>query len=350
MFSKTLLQRPEAKNKAFLARIALAKKRVQSILDRETIAHQKTLEKKISEQGPGEQRVNPHLVGYAIQDLLELNRLRFLRHPATGNQKWYINPLTNDDDAQPKLDELAPLYASVSGGGFGNLTGDALEVVTYKCLLNVKQQKPRYDFQGAFHLDKPKNAENRFQKTQPQKTLSGKSTLKEADFIQFGHDAGALCIECKNYREWIYSHDNKIKELIVKSYELGAIPVLIARKIQYAAQTNLLEPAGIIAHESVWQYYPYDHHELAAKVAHKRKLGFSDVVATEEPHPRTMTFFEKNLPRIVAPMADSWNRNKEALYEYATDQINLAQLYTAIGSPAGGKWVEPEHIAPDTEY
>jgi len=30
------------------------------------------------------------------------------------------------------------------------------------------------------------------------------------------------------------------------------------------------------------------------------------------------------------------------LLAYATDKINLAQLYTAIGSPAGGKWQEPE--------
>ena len=41
-------------------------------------------------------------------------------------------------------------------------------------------------------------------------------------------------------------------------------------------------------------------------------------------------------------MTERWSKNKAALLAYATDQINLAQLYTAIGSPAGGKWQEPE--------
>ena len=77
---------------------------------------------------------------------------------------------------------------------------------------------------------------------------------------------------------------------------------------------------------------------LAAEVRHKRSLGFTDVVASEEPHPRTIKFFSEILPRIVDEMATRWNRNKSALLEYAADEMNLAQLYTAIGSPAGGKW------------
>jgi hypothetical protein len=68
--------------RALLA-IALAKKRVQSILDRDTVAHQQTLEQKIAEQGPEQQRVDPHLVGLAVMDLLELNRLSAYTHPAT---------------------------------------------------------------------------------------------------------------------------------------------------------------------------------------------------------------------------------------------------------------------------
>jgi len=66
------------------------------------------------------------------------------------------------------------------------------------------------------------------------------------------HDAGPLCIECKNYREWVYPHDKLISELIVKAADLNAIPVLIARRIHYTTRTNLLEPAGIIAHETYY--------------------------------------------------------------------------------------------------
>lgn len=233
---------------------------------------------------------------------------------------------------------MAPLYASITGKGFGNLIGDALEVIVYKCLDQIYTAQPRYTYQGYFHVDEPKNKYGRYPKTQPPKSINKFTTKKEADFHQFGHDVGPLCIECKNYREWLYPHHENIRELIIKSAELGATPVLINRRIHYTTRTNFLEPAGIIAHESYYQYYPADQAELAKKVKHKRSLGFTDVTATENPHPRTVKFFGEILPKIVDFMGERWNANRSALVEYAEGEINLAQLYTEIDSPAGGKW------------
>jgi hypothetical protein len=51
------------------------------------------------------------------------------------------------------------------------------------------------------------------------------------------------------------------------------------------------------------------------------------------------------LPRVVDEMAKRWNANKEQLVAYARKEINLAQLYTAMNSPAGGKWLDDEMIA-----
>jgi hypothetical protein len=148
----------------------------------------------------------------------------------------------------------------------------------------------------------------------------------------------ATFIECKNLREWIYPSNHHIKELILKSFSLDAVPLLIARRIHYTTLTNFLQPAGIIAHESFHQYYPSDHGELAARVRDKRSLGFSDVLATEEPHPRTTAFFLTTLPAIVDAMAERWFTNADALVAFAKEEINLPQLYTQIGSRAGGKW------------
>src|SRR5262249_55412535 len=119
-------------------------------------------------------------------------------------------------------------------------------------------------------------------------------------------------------------------------------PVLIARRLHYTTRANFLEPAGIIAHESYYQYYPADQSERADKVRHKRSLGFTDVTASEDPHPRTTRFFGSILPKIVDDMAARWKANKDALWAYATNQIHLAQLYTRIDSPAGGKWEDRE--------
>jgi hypothetical protein len=116
--------------------------------------------------------------------------------------------------------------------------------------------------------------------------------------------------------------------------------VLVARRIQYSTITNFLEPAGIIAHETYFQYFPADQADLATKVKDKRSLGFTDVTATDDPQARTVTFFKTNLPKIVDRMSAQWKANQNALLEYALDQMNLAQLYTEIKSPAGGKWVQ----------
>ena len=39
-------------------------------------------------------------------------------------------------------------------------------------------------------------------------------------------------------------------------------------------------------------------------------------------------------------MAKKWKQNRNSLYDFANNSINLSQLYGAIGSPAGGKWQE----------
>lgn len=332
-----------------LERVALAKARILSVLDRETVAHQKTLEQKIADQGPSPQRVDPHLIGYAIMDMQELNRIKKVEHRPSRTKNWCANIGTPDAKIEEKLNTLGPLYAYVSGGGFGNLTGDALEIVAFKCLKQIADVTPRFAYQGHFYLDQPKKG-GRFVKVEPPQMLLGGQTAKRHDFLQFGYDDGTLGIECKNFREWLYPSDQKIKDLITKSYEMQAIPVIIDRRIHYSTQTNLLAPAGIIAHESYYQYYPSDKADVAEQVRHKRSLGFTDVRATEEPDPRTVKFFQTILPKIVPPMAALWRGNRQVLYDYAKGDLNLAQLYTAIGSPAGGKWVEQEDEEEEPPY
>ena len=90
-----------------------------------------------------------------------------------------------------------------------------------------------------------------------------------------------------------------------------------------------------------------DQTELADRVKHKRALGFSDVRATENPNPRTTKFFERDLPRIADRAARQFRANEQALWDYIGEEINLAQLYNAVGSPAAGNWIEPEDSRPD---
>lgn len=340
-FSKETLARPEAKNPAALERIALAKLRVQRVLDREIVSTIRTLEQKISDQGPTPQRVDPHLVTIALRDLEQTNRLRLLRHELT-EPDWYSNPATKEKIYAPRLDELANLYAATTQRNMRNLIGDALEIITQKSLEIVESENRRFTFLGHFDFEKGKNKYGRYSKEEPTSRIRKNVTKKVPDFIQFGHDGGALCIECKNYREWIYPRSDAIVNLIIKSFEMDITPVLIARRIHYSTRTNLLEPAGIIAHESLHQYYPPEQSELVEKIKHKRMLGFTDIRASEEPENRTVKFFREDLPKLAPHMSVIWNRNKNFLYQYAKHEINLAQLYSEIGSPAGGKWQNRE--------
>jgi hypothetical protein len=177
-------------------------------------------------------------------------------------------------------------------------------------------------------------------------TIDDLTTTKEPDFIRYGHDAGPLCIECKNYREWLYPTKPYIKHHIIRCADLNCVPVFVVRRIHYSTLTNFFQPAGIIAHESYYQYFPSDQIAIATQAQHKRSLGFTDIRASEEPHQRTVRFFCSTLPKISDYMAERWEHNKEALLAYANGEIHLAQLYNAIGSRAAGNWVEPDDEEP----
>lgn len=352
-FSKWLRSRRIAKSEEALDRIALAKARILSILDTYPIAHAKTLEQKIADQGPTHKRVDPHLITYAIKDMVELNRLAVHVSEKYPDVPWYSNVGTKPNKYSEPLETLSDLYHKVSSA-LSNHVGDALEVATFQALRMTRDIEPRYHFDGHFFLNRPKNNHNRFHQRKAPKAVGDNSTDKQPDFLQYGHNAGILCIECKNYREWVYPSKQFIKHHIIRCDEIDAIPVIIARRIHYSARTNLLEPAGIIAHESYHQYFPSDESETADMARDKNSLGFTDIFASEEPKSRTVDFFSKHLPSIVDEMGARWRANRSALVDYANGDIHLAQLYNAIGSRAGGKWVDeladesqPEDWYPD---
>ena len=180
LFSPWLLRR--RLSEPALERIHLAKRRIQSILDTHVTAHQRTLEQKIADQGPTNQRVDPHLIGLAIKDLIELNRLKTTLHPATSSQHWYSNPGTSDEKISARLEGLAPLYASTQNNGFGNLIGDALEIAVQNSLILAATDDRRLSFLGQFDFTAPKR-NGRRPKVSPPKSLSGRSTSKEFDFL-----------------------------------------------------------------------------------------------------------------------------------------------------------------------
>jgi hypothetical protein len=332
--SAQLLADPIARSPTALARVETAMRRLPNVLETQGVAHQKTLEQKISEQGPKGQQVDPHLLGLAIRELHQHRRIVNRHTHEQTNTHWFANARTSQATVTKHLEILAPLYSQVSQGEFKNRVGDALEIVTQQAILQLQKSAPRHSFSGHFDLSAPLNRQGRVPKTEPPDNISGHRAKKLADFHLHGFDAGPLCIECKNYREWIYPSSSVVTELIEKATALSAIPVLIARRVHYSTIFNLLIPAGVIVHESYYQYYPPEEEELAAKVREKNLLGFTDVTASYEPAPRTIRFFKTELPGLVDEAAARFFANKSALSDYAAHKISLSELYVAIASPA----------------
>jgi hypothetical protein len=122
--------------------------------------------------------------------------------------------------------------------------------------------------------------------------------------------------------------------------------VFIGRRIHYTARENLFIPAGIVFHESYYQYYDPTDHQIADQAKNKALLGFSDIRATHEPDVRTLRFFADYLPKVLTEAGPRWAATRNFAYAYAKGEMNLAQLYTEIGSPAGGKWINQEDEPP----
>ena len=182
--SQWLQNHPSAKNPAALARIEIAMARLPNILERQLVCCQKTLEQKISDQGPNGQRVDPHLLGIAIKELaVHRGIITAHNHQATGTTSWYANSRASITDIKNRLNDLAPLYDQVSNGTFPNLVGDALEVVVQESLISLNQQNPAFNFLGAMQTLLPKNKHGRFNKIEPPNVISGHASVKDSRFL-----------------------------------------------------------------------------------------------------------------------------------------------------------------------
>lgn len=125
-----------------------------------------------------------------------------------------------------------------------------------------------------------------------------------------------------------------MKEFIRKALTVNMTPIIIARRLPYITKMALCAPAGIIAHETYNQLYPdttYGH-ELANKVRLKRGLGYADVRPSEDPLPRTIEFFGKNLPGLLSTASARFQTNRPMLQEWVDGQITWTQLRLHLAS------------------
>jgi hypothetical protein len=126
-----------------LERLALAKKRIRSVLSRHTIASNRTLEQKISDAGPTDQRINPHVLTTAFR---ELKTAGDLVHHQEDSGNWLYLATEPPDLVQDRLAAQLPLWRLTQDKALTMRIGQALEIAVYRAMLPQNS----YRFLGAY--------------------------------------------------------------------------------------------------------------------------------------------------------------------------------------------------------
>jgi hypothetical protein len=332
-FCERVRSNPLASSPAGLERLQIGIKRLLSVLDREEVAGIRTLEMKISDGGPTHMRVEPHILGLAAIELETRGRVLVHNYDLTATHPWYSPSRLPRDQIDEKLNQLVAVYGDTIDPAFTAVLGDSLEISIFKILRLLKAADRHFTFFGSFDLSQRRQS-GRNRKTEPPSSVNDRSIGGPADFVIFEPTSRETAlIECKNLREWQYPSSDRIKSLVRKAIAADVTPILIARRIPFITKQVLCEPAGIIAHETYNQLYPDTEHgrQLAARVREIRGLGYFDVRASDEPLPRTIDFFQRNLPALLSTAAEKFRANRNLLSAWvADDPISWPDLRRAL--------------------
>ena len=276
----------------------VARRRLVNVLKTHGIAVMRTLEQKISDAGPSNQRTDPHILSISRDELLKEGRITRLKR---RNVSWYYLPETDAQRRESRLEEQEPIHKALSQGDLPIRIGQALEIAVFRLL----RTQPLLFF-GLFS-DLDHHADDQlYKKVEPPSDAKGREIPKgkKLDFlIAAGGESGLAGIEVKNVRVWIYPHHEGLRDLLLKCCHLDAVPILIARRIHYSTFT-VFNPCGLLIHQTYNQRFPESERELAEEAKNKTLLGYHDIHIGNDPDPRLHRFihqyFGQNLGRPVS--------------------------------------------------
>ncbi len=295
-----------------ITREEIAKKRILSILQKHGIATSRTLEQKISDSGPFNQRINPHVLTTVRNQLVEEGEVVKIDRPAP----WFHLKDTPKDTVQKRLAEQLPIHKQC--GDIGSRVGQCLEIAIYRALL----KQDELEYLGSFkNLDEHDDG-SLYSKEEPPQSLSGRSLDgdERLDFLARHQEAGWAGIEAKNVREWLYPNRREIADLLHKAVTLDIIPVLIGRRIPFVT-FKVFHPCGVLFHETYTQLLPETEQELAEKARDKNLLGYHDIRLGNQPDGRLLKFIGTNLPNILPEARKRFDDYKDLLGPFGSGDM-----------------------------
>lgn len=295
-------------------RRALAAKRLLSVIGRHGAAIARTLEQKISDAGPLNQRIDPHIlipVRNALVDSGDLVRIR--RH----GRDWYAVNGATEKIITDRISTQFEVLRLTNDNAFVHRVGDALEIATFRAL-----RKKGLPSLGGFRglTDEPTTKTPK--KEEPPSIFGGRELTgnKRFDFL-VGPNGVWGGIECKNIREWLYPDRDEIRHMLRKAIELDIPPILIGRRIPFVTR-RLLQPAGVLLWETRQQFYPPEYDNLAQQMRDKESIGFFDIKVTDSPTPQLYDFITRIVPEDLPEARKRFDTFKDLLADYAFGEIS----------------------------
>jgi len=314
-------------------------RRIVRNLDALGVANMRTLEMKISDSGPYDQRVDPHLLTKARQSLAKAGHVQ---SQTISNAPWYFRSREPKERVEARLAVLTPIYRATIAHGFVARLGQTLEIAIYKAL-----NASGLMFVGGFPDLNDHDDSTTYSKEEPPLRFSGREMPGDQrfDFLVFHPAAGPLGIEAKNVREWIYPDREEVRELLGKAVTADTVPVLIARRIHFSSRV-LLETCGVMLFETFGQLYPTAEADLAAAVRAKGNIGYHDVRACNDPNALLSQFIGTTMPNQAAEYRARLDRYKDLLAGFADGTLSYAAFAGRVRRRRAGM---PEEFDPSQE-
>ena len=276
------------------------------------VADSRTLEQKISDAGPANQRIDPHVLTRVRRSLEERGEVIQRRESGVP---WYHLSTTPADVVQHRLDELQPIHERTRDGRFAQRLGQTLEIAIFRALRDLHAVSPEVQFFGGFRDLEEHDDATHYSKVDPE-MISGEHVGGGlVDFVLTTPDGVRGAIEAKNIRQWLYPDREEIDELLQKALALDAVPILIGRRIPFVT-FHLLSTCGVLFHETYNQLYPEADAELAAEAKDKRLLGYHDIRVGNQPDARLRRFITENLVALLPDARNRFERFRDLLEEY----------------------------------
>lgn len=303
----------------------IARTRILRVLKNHGVANIRTLEQKISDAGPYDQRIDPHILSRVCTTLVRENKIIKIK-PKAGSINWFHHAATPAATVKARLAELIEIHNAFSAPSLTQRIGQSLEIATFRALCLL----PNADFFGRFRDLEEHGDEELYSKEEPpshigQRYLPGK---KKLDFI-LRSPGDNLGIECKNIRQWLYPNKPDVWEMLRKCLALDCIPVLIGRRIHFVTSI-LLRSCGVIIHQTFNQLLPESAQDVADKAKNKLLLGYHDIRTGNMPDQRLITFITENLMPLVPDARSKYDRFRDLLEDFASGAMPFEEFNVRV--------------------